>query len=236
MFRLCSAAVVPLVLVSGCGVISSNAADVALDLPPKTFSIDASGWQVSQMAADAYLATTCDPAAPLPSVCASAATAACPMNCTGTCDASAHTCDLALEVAAHQAVDLLSDEPSLQSLADTTGVTVTVDRVQYQVVDNTLTIATPPMTIYVAPMSATQPTDPGAIAIATIAPVPAATLVVATDLAWLPGGEAALMAAMSDFKDPFTVLVGATIMLDAADPLPTGKLDASVEINAHASP
>lgn len=230
MFRL----FLGLVACSGCGLISSNATDVALDLPAKTFSIDASGWQVSQMTADAYLATSCDPAGS--NVCTAAAAAACPANCTGTCDATAHTCDLALEVAAHQLVNLLSDQPSLQSLAGHAGVTVTVDRVQYQVTGNTLNIATPPMTVYVAPMSATQPSDAGSTAIATIDPVPAATLVATTDLVFLPGGEAALTAAMSNFENPFTVIVGATIMLGPGDPVPTGRLDASVQINAHASP
>jgi acetolactate synthase regulatory subunit len=221
-------------LATGCGL--TNSASVSLDLPPKTFTIDASGWQVTQSGADVYLATKCDPTQTSVSVCATAAMTACPMNCTGACDALARTCDLALEVAAHQAVDLLTDQPSLQSLADHADVTVTVDRVQYQVADNTLNITTPPMTIYVAPMSATQPTDMGATAIATIDSVPAGTLVAQTDLEFLPGGEATLTAAMSDFENPFTVIVGATITLDSEDPLPTGKLDASVQINAHATP
>ncbi len=224
-----------LLLLGGCGLVSSSAADVSLDLPPKPFSIDTSGWQVTQDAATAYLATTCTPSTTT-DVCAAAATAACPMNCTGSCDAGAHTCDLALQVAAHQMVDLLTEEPSLESLANHSGVTVTVDSVQYQVTDNTLNIATPPITVYVAPMSATLPTDSGVTAIATIDPVAAKAVVATENLAFLDGGQAALTAAMSDFKDPFNVIVGATITLAPGESLPTGKLDATVQINAHASP
>jgi|HubBroStandDraft_6_1064221.scaffolds.fasta_scaffold38856_3 hypothetical protein len=226
-----------LLLFGGCGLVSSNAADVSLDLPPKPFSIDTSGWQVTQDAATAYLATTCTPSTTTAmDVCAAAATAACPMNCSGSCDASAHTCDLALQIAAHQMVDLLTEEPSLESLASHSDVTVTVDSVQYEVVDNTLSIATPPITVYVAPMSATLPTDSGVTAIASIEPVAAKAVVATENLSFLDGGQAALTAAMSDFKDPFNVIVGATITLAAGDPLPTGKLDATVQINAHASP
>ena len=224
-----------LLVLEGCGLVSSNAADVSLDLPPKPFSIDTSGWQVTQQAANAFFATSCNPTASS-DVCAAAATAACPMNCSGSCDSGAHTCDLALEVAAHQMVNLLMDAPSLQSIADHSGVTITVDSVQYEVTDNTLNIATPPITVYVAPMSATQPSDPGVTAIATIQPVAAKAVVASADLDFVDGGQAALASAMSDFKDPFNVVVGATIKLDAGDPLPTGKLDATVQINAHATP
>jgi hypothetical protein len=224
-----------LALLGGCGLLSSNAADVSLDLPPKQFSIDTSAWQVTQASADALFSTSCDPSGSI-DVCSAAATAACPMNCAGSCDATAHTCDLALEVAAYQMVNLLSDRPSLESLANETGVTVTVDSVQYEVTDNTLNIATPPITVYVAPMSATQPTDAGVIAIATIGSVAPKAVTASTNLSFLDGGQAALTAALSDFKDPFNVIVGATIDLAAGDPLPTGKLDATVQINAHAHP
>jgi hypothetical protein len=233
MYRLALGAL----LLGGCGLLSSNSADVALDLPAKPFSIDTSGWQVTQQTADAYLSTTCTPGTnSTGDVCSAAATAACPANCTGSCDSTAHTCDLALQIAAHQMVDLLSDSPNLEALADHSGVTITVDSVEYMVSDNSLNIATPPITVYVAPMSSTQPGDTGVTAIATIATVEPEALVAAADLEFVDGGQAALDAAMSDYKDPFNVIVGATITLADGDPLPTGKLDATVQINAHASP
>ncbi len=49
-----------LIALSGCGLISSNATTYDLDLPAKSFSVDASGWQVTQTAAEAYLTKTCD--------------------------------------------------------------------------------------------------------------------------------------------------------------------------------
>lgn len=219
---------------SGCGLISSDAS-VALDLPAQTFTVDSSGWQVGS-AADVFLSTTCDPSTPSPNVCSSAVAQACATNCSGSCDATAHTCDLALDVAAYQTIDLLSDQPTLQSLADHTGVTVSIDSVYYQIVDNSLNIATPPLTLYVGPMAATHPSDAGAVAIATIDPVPAGVVVASTQLQFLANGQAALEAAIGDLQDPFNVIVGGTITLEAGDASPTGKLDASVQINAHATP
>src|ERR1700760_4984335 len=189
MYRLALGAL----LLGGCGILSSNPADVSLDLPPKPFSIDTSGWQVTQTAADAYLATSCMPTtSSAADVCNAAATAACPANCSGACDSAAHTCDLSLEIAAHQMVDLLSDSPQFATVADHSGVSVAVDSVAYMVNDNSLNIATPPITVYVAPMSATQPSDPGVTATATIQPVAAQTLVASADLAFVDGGKDAL--------------------------------------------
>src|SRR5512143_343407 len=88
------------IAVSGCGLISSNATTYNLDLPAQTFSVDASGWQVQSGAITDYLSRACSPTTA--SLCASAASAACPMNCTGSCDMAQQTCDLGLEVALHQ--------------------------------------------------------------------------------------------------------------------------------------
>src|SRR4051794_11643941 len=103
---------------SGCGLISSDVTSFDLDLPSKNFSVDASGWQVDQGLADVYLGTGCDPSQPAPNVCSSAVTTACPENCTGSCDMTAHKCDLGLQVAVHQGVDLLSEKPELKTIND----------------------------------------------------------------------------------------------------------------------
>ena len=113
----------------------------------------------------------------------------------------------------HQTVDLLSDKPNLSSIADDSGVTVTIDSVQYAVTANTLNIATPPMTVYVAPMSVTDPDDPSAQAVGTIAPVAAMATLTATDMPFTANGQAALKSEMSDFKIPFNIIVGATIVV-----------------------
>jgi hypothetical protein len=219
---------------SGCGLISSDVTNVSIALSPKMFTVDTSGWQVDQSAANLYLAMTCDPSQPAPNVCSSAANTACPMNCSGTCDSSSHTCDLGLDVAVHQGVDVAMEDPAIMQIQ--AHAKVTIDQITYAIADNTLDIATPPLTVYVAPMSVTNPSDAMAMPIGTVAAIPAMTVVPATNLAYTTGGQAALEAALGNYMVPFNVIVGATLVVKDGDPVPTGKLDASVSITGHASP
>src|SRR5262249_55088917 len=140
-------------LAAGCGLVSSDVTNFDLTLPDKDFSVDTSGWQVDQQAAQTYLRTSCDSA---PQVCSTAAATACAANCAGMCD-SANKCDLELMVAVHQGVDLVMEKPELKTINSEPVIKVTVDSVTYEVTANTLNVATPPMGIYVAPMSITDP-------------------------------------------------------------------------------
>jgi hypothetical protein len=47
-------------------------------------------------------------------------------------------------------------------------------------------------------------------------------------------GEAQLVAVMNNYKTPFNVIVGSTLTVTAGQPVPAGKLDAVVNIRAHA--
>lgn len=223
---------VGMIALSGCGdLISSNITTYDLDLPAKSFSVDASGWQVTQTAADQYLEKTC---ASTPMICATAATNACGANCSGSCDMTHHTCDLGLEISVHQTIDLVSEKPELKSVDGV--LHVTVDAMMYEVVDNSLNIATPPLSVYVAPMSVMDPDDPMAKLIATIDPVMEGTPLSERSMVFVEGGQDTLTATLSDFKNPFNVIVGGTLMLASGDAVPKGKLDANVHIKAHASP
>lgn len=217
----------------GCGLVSSDVTNFDLTLPDKSFSIDTSSWQVDQQQAMTFLSTPCDASQPPPNICTSAAMMACPMNCTGTCGAS-NTCELALDVSVYQPVDLLTEKPELKTINDQPVIKVTIDAVTYEVTQNTLNLATPPLTLYVAPMSVMSPSDPQAIAIGTIDPVPAGSTVTPTDVMFTPEGEQALVDIMSTFKTPFNVIVGGQLVVDQNTPVPSGKLDAIVHIKAHA--
>ena len=222
------------IALSGCGLISSNVATYDLDLPAKNFSIDTSGWQVTQMAATAYLDKSC---ASTPMLCATAASSACPMNCSGTCDAAAHTCNLGLEVSIHQTIDLLTEKPELKSVDDATTILhVTFQKMTYEVTANTLDVNTPELQVYVAPMSIIDPYDPMAQQIGSIQIVQAGAKLGATDMKFTDDGEAVLTATLANFKNPFNVIVGGTLTLRAGDLVPSGKLDANVRIKAQASP
>jgi hypothetical protein len=227
---------------SGCGLISSDVTNFNLDLPDKTFSVDTARWNVSQQAADAYLKTTCDPQQPPPNVCNSAASNACAMGCTGSCAPDNH-CELTLQVSAHQSVDLLTEKPELKTINDEPIIKVTIDSVQYAVTANTLDIATPEMRIYVAPMAVMDPNDPMAKQVGSVGPVQPGETVSLRDITFTDGTDAVgddqrgrqnLIDVMSNYKNPFNVLIGAKLVVQMGDTVPSGKLDALIHIKAHA--
>ena len=215
---------------TGCGLISSDVAEFNLNLPDKNFSIDTSGWQINETEAQTLLNTPCGGA---PTVCNTAAQAACDMDCSGVCNAN-QRCELLLDVGIYQPVNLLSEKPELKSINDQPVIKVTIDAVTYDVVANTLNVDTPELKMYVAPMSVMDPKSPEAIEIGTIPPVEAGTTASAQMIQFTPDGKARLVSIMSTFKVPFNVIVGSTLSVTAGQPVPSGKLDAVLHIRAHA--
>jgi hypothetical protein len=136
----------------------------------------------------------------------------------------------------HQSIDLLSEKPELKTINDQPLIHVTIESLTYSVPANTLNVATPVMKVYVAPMSVMDPGDPLAKQIGTIEAVPAMTTIQSKDMVYTENGKQTLIDTMGDFKNPFNVIVGATLMIQSGQPVPNGKLDALVHIKAHAAP
>jgi hypothetical protein len=230
------AAVLGLSLAAGCGLISSDVTNFDLTLQPKKFSIDASGWQVNT--ADPNLFTNgqlksmqCSSSA----VCNSAAEGVCSTDCSGSCNPATSFCDLSLDVSRPLPVNLLTEQPELMTINDQPVIKVTIDSVTYEVTSNTLNVDTPDVRVYVAPVSSLQPTDMGAKLIGTIPGISAMTTTTSPQmLMFTSTGKADLVNIMSSFKTPFNVLVGSSLVVSAGQALPTGKLDALVNIKAHA--
>lgn len=217
--------------VSGCGLIDSSVTNFDLTLKDKQFSVDASGWQVDQQAANTFLMTNCSSA---PTVCMTAATSACPMNCTGTCSTTTNTCELGLDVGLYKTIDLVTEQPELKEVNDRAVIEVEVDSVTYAITMNTLNVETPPLKVYVAPMSIMDPDDPMAKQIGTIEAIPAGGTVASRDMTFTADGRASLREIMGTYKNPFNIIVGSQIVVGSGDMVPTGRLDALVTINAHA--
>lgn len=219
------------VSLAGCGLISSDVTNFDLTLPDKKFTIDTGGWQVDQNAANTYLMQPCT----MSQMCNSAVQLACPMGCSGSCNAVQH-CDLSLDISLSQSVNLVMERPELKSINDEPVIKVTIDSVTYEVLSNSLNVDTPQITVYVAPMAVVKvASDPQIKAIGTIAPVPAGQITTGPQpIMFTATGKADLINIMSTFKTPFNVLVGSSIVVSAGDPVPSGKLDAVVHIKGHA--
>lgn len=224
------AAAVAAASATSCGLISSDVADFDLTLPDKSFSIDASGWQVDQAQANVLLNTSC---AAMPSVCGTAAQTVCDANCSATCNAS-QRCELQLDVSLYKTIDLVTEKPELKTINDQPVIKVTLDSVNYEVTANTLNVATPELEVKVAPTSVMDPKSPEAELIGTIPAVPAGATVASMPVQFTDTGKAKLVSMMSTYKTPFNVIVGATLTVTSGAMVPQGKLDAVIRIRAHA--
>jgi len=221
-----------LLLVGGCGLISSDVTDFQLKSQPHMFTVDTGSYMVNQTAANTYLGQSC---AGAPTECAQWVQSACTTNCSGSCDTASQKCDLGLNVGVYQKIDIYSENPEFAKASG--HVTVTVDALTYQVNDNSLNVETPELTVYIAPMSVMSPSDPMAMAIGTIPAIPPGpvTTPVSMNMMFTADGQANLATTMGNYMTPFNVIVGSTIVLKSGDAFPTGKLDAQVEITAHAT-
>lgn len=231
-----AAAVLGVSLVAGCGLISSDVTNFDLMLPEKKFTIDASGWQVDGSKSPFSNGTLASvPCNSMPTVCSMMVAQACSSDCSSTCDIAANSCQLSLDISRPLKVDLLTDQPDLKTINDQPVIKVSIDSVTYEVRFNDLTVDTPAIDVYVAPISALKPTDPLAKRVGTIPAIAKGTITTEPQaLEFTPTGKADLVNIMSTFKTPFNVLVASHLMVHAGQMLPMGKLDAVVHIRGHA--
>jgi hypothetical protein len=163
------------------------------------------------------------------------------MNCSGECSATTNTCELGLEVSVYKGIDLVMEKPELSTINDEPVIKVTIDSIQYAVPSNSLNVTTPALGVYVAPITVMDPKDPMAKQIGIIEPVPAGATVATRDMTYTPDGKQTLVDTMSTYKTPFNVIVGTggqpddpKLVIKEGDMVPTGKLDAVIQIKAHA--
>lgn len=219
-----------LAVTPACGLISSDVTDFPLSIKERTFSIDTASWMIDEASAHDALNANCSQA---PAVCDAGAQAAC-TDCSGACNATSHTCDLTLQVAAIQMIDLATEQSELMGIDSEKAIHVTIDGATYVVDDNSLSVATPPLTIYVAPVSVVTP-GANATAVGTVPSLPAMGKTSGeTTIEYADGGREALTAAMKQWNTPFNLLVGASIVLTKDTPDPTGAATAKLHIKAHA--
>jgi len=224
---LVAALVAPL---ASCGLVDPNITNFDLALPDKTFTIDADNWGLTN--GEQLTSTPCSPS---PDPCAAAAAMACADGaCIGQCNATSLTCDLTLFVSLYTGVDLLTEKPELSTIQDEPVLDVTIDAITYTVTENTLNVDTPEMKVYVAPMAVTRAGDPLAREIGSVPSIAAGTTMNEASVVLSPTGKAALAEFMGDFKTPFNIVVGSSLLVQNGDSIPAGRMVVRVGVKAHA--
>lgn len=214
---------------AGCGLIDSDITNFELLFPDKEFTVDTAQWELSDDAT--FPEIPCDTQ---PGVCSTGIAAACGNEalCFGSCDGV--NCKATVLVALFQPVNLYDERPELKTIDEQPLVSVTVDRVAYDVTENTLSMDSPELTLYVGPATAMTPGDPLARPVGTVAPIPAGTQPTEEEVNMTPEGRDDLREFMKDYMTEFNIIVGAQVEIEAGDPMPSGRLTAKVYGNAHA--
>jgi hypothetical protein len=213
---------------SSCGLIDSSVTDFDLSLPRTEITLDTAQWQM-QVSGE-FPAVSCSAQ---PGVCAAASQEYCTgANCFPACDGT--NCKVTVQVVLWHMFDLLTEKPELAQIENQPLVSVTIDKITYDVTENTLNVSTPELTVYVAPVTVMNPGDPQARAIGTIAALGPGLLVTDKQLVLSADAQQILKEYLKDFRTPFNLIVGGVVDVQAGDPVPEGKLIAVVNIAAHA--
>ncbi len=175
-----------------------------------------------------------------PSLCSTAASLV--SGSTGTCDGATKKCVITYDFRQVQEIDL-DKQASFPPQVLNSGLVslVKIDQVRYWTPTNTLSFATPPIDVYFGPKGTQKESDVGAIKIATLDPLAAATPTAcvmgqpvgdkksACKMKLTDAGRNALSVFAKDFKTNFEALLVAHIVVHSGDAIPAGKLNLSVQ-------
>lgn len=209
-----------------CGLISSDVTHFQLGIPEKPFTVDTADWKLDVSGQF--------PAIPCSADCSAATAQVCSMGtCTADCDGT--NCQAHVALSMRQMFNLAVESPELQTIDDQAAISVTVDAISFRVDENTLNVATPPLTVYLAPIDVVDSSDSRAQAVGTIVSVPpgvATPYVGQVDLT--AEGRQVMKSYMENFRTPFNVIIAGRVDIRAGDPVPDGRLVGVVAVKAHA--
>ena len=219
-------------VLTGCGLVNPDITNFDLFIKDKSFTVDTDQWDLNGVGP--FTSQACDTQNDVCAAAVEQSGVCAPGQCFGRCAPDTSTCELRIVLQLWSTVDMVADNPEINTVADEPIVQVTIDSIAYQVTENTMNVETPMFTVYAAPSNIMSTGDPEAEPVGSIAPVPPATLIPETDILIDDGGQQALENKMGDYMTPFNIIVGAEIDVGMGDTIPDGKLSAVVRVRAHA--
>src|SRR5688500_13826444 len=181
-----------------CGLIDSDIADFDLTLPRREVVLDTTQWEM-QVSGE-FPAVDCSQQ---PAVCAAAGQCT-GANCFPSCDGT--NCKVTVQVSLWNMFDLLNDKPELAEIEDQPIIEVTIDRIRYVVTENTMNVATPELTVYLAPATVMSPGDPQARAIGTIAAIGPRVTVQDGEMVLSADAQQIVKDHLKEFRTPFNLI------------------------------
>jgi hypothetical protein len=226
MDRRFAAAVLACGALVGCGLVSSDVFDFTLAFPKQEFAVNTASWGLPTTGKVPTVPCT------MTSQCQSLARNATPnpMVC-----GSGGTCEAHVDITATVPYDLKSSNEFSQ-VNDKPLVTVRIDKIEYEVKEDTLTFATPPVGLYIAPANITDPAQ--AMQFGTIPAIAMGTKPGIYEVMISATGKQVIADTVKNYKVPFNILVktASPMVFKAGDDVPQGALHVVVEVSAVASP
>jgi hypothetical protein len=216
-----------LIVVGGCGLVSSDVTKVTFALPAQSYRFDTAqaGWKTSTATS---FATVPSIACAVDADCCSPAVMALGIDCSSIiCDGTSSTCAFAVTVEAPpQQIDLKQSVPS--SLSSQSVIDITVKQITYGVTENSMNVDLPPVQLFIANDGATSTDDPSAVLFGTLPSIPKGKM---------PMGEVKLEAGASGafinighhLGTPFAFLARSRVVVPGGTPVPMGALGLTIQ-------
>jgi hypothetical protein len=212
-----------------CGLIDPNITKVTFDLPTRSYSFDAS---TLSLPAGSTVPVPCGTGQPVTDCCNPPAGLGLPMpDCSMTmlaCETDTHgmdVCTAVVTITQSQSMNLGQEVPQLQGAVGLGNLSI--NQISYTVMDNTLNIDLPPVTLYLAPSGITDPNDASAKKFGTVPAIAASTTPSGTVMLE-PDAAATFSSFTRTLSMPFNLIATTVVHVPSGSPVPSGKIDLSV--------
>lgn len=226
LLRAAGGTLAAVLLMGGCGLISSDITKLTFDLPDQTYSFDTSMWGnlPPQAAGAAFPSIPCSADGDCCNLAAQTGQVSCtttPMVCaSGSCQGQ-------IPESLSSSINLAMQVPALASFPGHSLVQVSISKITYKVSNNTLNVDLPPVAIYLAPDGVTDPTDPRAQLFGTVPKIPAGTNPSGA-VQKAANADAVLAGYTKNISTTFNVIASTTVIIAANTPVPNGQITVTV--------
>lgn len=249
--------------VGGC-LIDDSVNDFQFQLPQKTFSVDTGAFNPPtvtdipcQPSPDSCLAMSsdlecgtggfCEVVDPstVPSIPCTAQDDPCPsLGEQFSCNLAAEVCEVIIPFELVTVTDLANEVPELETVGQSGFTSVRLDYIRMKVLENTFSVPTPPVDLFVAPETVATLYVPGSNPptlasgverVGQVPSIPAGVSGQTENVELSPGGNAAITDYCREPSVPFHMFVYSEIVLSGGDPIPEGRLTLQVDSAATVS-
>lgn len=161
-----------------------------------------------------------------------------------SCDLGSQVCQVTIPFELVTETDLANEVPELETVGSSDFTSVRLDYLRMRVLENTFSVATPPVDVFVAPQTtvtlyvpgSNPPTlSPGVEAVGEVPSIPAGVSGHTEEVALTTGGSAAITGYCRTPEIPFNIFVYSEIVLQGGDAVPQGRLVLQVDSAATVS-